>query len=793
MKNLFSKSIFLVVILFSFFTTNVIAQGSFQELSNQSDLVIEGIVTHQETYKDHTKNRIYTKSTIRIRKNFKGQIHNREIYLRTWGGTYQNERQNWSHHFSIGKKEEGIFFLRKIEPTNEYQIVHPFNGFIAFRNYSGSHPKGYSLTQTFQNIESDIYNPLQIITGKREIVELNDYEQSLFEQTISLTSNECVEYKISDLSITTTNNLSSTSNVFLEFDIDIKALQAAFDLRRTELVMEYSTSILGDSIVSKNNIQVILGGDFGNYSLQVHDEAFNKVGVNIEKIQNLLAIEVNNYHSKLYHATIEIQNFDLNAILQLSVDENFDLKTFKEEGTTVTEISCNEFNENVNIVLNQIMQPVITDFNSPITAGTKSVLTITGENLYPNSGPDPQVWFSDAEYGPSTGWVRPLSSDYLPFTDLNTIRVYVPSYGPKTAPFGNDNNGYAGSGEFKVVHINSNGDVVDESTPQNITIRYTTDNTPQSNNTLPVFLTRKDASNGYTVRYSDAFRLLKDNQSRDFSDAFERALDTWCMTRGLNFNVDSSPIQPGDIYDILIDADDFGGILTGASTGITYFNTACGVDINNNTSSFPNQSPNHPINTPADFIQSATITFNSNAQLFNSILPFWNAGSISNLSFNVEQAALHELGHAHGILHTLQANELMYFDPTAPNGSATITPETKEASEYLINHSSNISFSSANGPIDIKTSCTTSTHSLLDKLPIKIEAGNNWIAIKNHSLIPINNIRIFSLEGKLLQTFNSENLKSQKIFIPNNFSSGLYLISLDTEQGLVTQKFTYFK
>lgn len=774
MKVLLNKShLFLLAILF-FLPIFSYSQNNLQRLTESSDVVIEGKVTYQEFFKSQENGFIYTKNHISIHKIFKdnrGKIID-QLTIVTKGGTLNGRNESWSHNFTLSMNETGVFFLKTNEKFNEsFRVVEGINGFIAYRNYGTNNPIGNAPNKIYYHLENDIFKPLEAITNHRTFVALNEYEKELLEHSIGLTSNECVEYKISDVEITTVNNLANvTTSYSLEFDIDIRALQNIFDLRRTELKMEYSTSILGDYIVGNNNIIVTLGGDLGNYQLTLFDDSANKVGVDIEKIQNAIAIEIDNYYKGLYHAIIEIQNFDLSAILQLTVDENFDLKTFKEDGNSSVEISCNEFNENINVVVNQLLPPEIDSWTMDVTAGTRTMLTITGDN-FGTSQFDSEVWFRNAYNHSLVEWVKPFSGDYESWSNTE-IKVYVPTYAQSSSSSGpiGINRNYAGSGLFKVVKF----DGEDE---KNLTVTYATTNDIRNSKSQPIFLTKENNNNGYTVTYTDAFKAKTDgpnnNTGNKFKDAFERALNTWCMETGLNYTIDEDAYQNGNgNWDILVDIqNDPISFTTPASTLTPRYDTNCNVTIDNG-------SNNHPEVFESDFIQSSTITFWDDS--FNAL---WDAGPITNQLHSVEKISLHELGHAHGILHTNNENELMYYSPTM---TTVLTSEAISASNYIQDHSED--HNCQNGNYQRKASCTTGIKNIAKHDAFLVSALPNNIVILNPNQLPVRNFMLSTTGGVVVSSLKPEKDLEFQIPINQQLPAGIYFLTIYMETGEV---FTY--
>ncbi len=615
--------------------------------------------------------------------------------------------------------------------------------------------------------------------GNPQILKLNKHELDLLESQFSIGGTECAEYIIKNLQISQSNNLVGSTSYYVDFDIDIRSLEQVFKLRRSEISMEYSTSLLGENVVSSNNITATLGGDFENYSLSLSDSAPNKVTVNIQKILGQIANDVNNFQSKIYHASIYIQNFDLSAILNLTVDENFDLKTFKEDGINEIEIECNQYNADINITIDQLLTINITDYNQSVYGGTKTLLTIEGDNLLPLGNESVEVWFTNAENADNFEWIKPYAGDYIFPQSSTKIEVYVPSYGLELDGTSN-NQQYAGTGMFKLIHKDFNGAIVKESEPEDITVIYSVVNKyyqqgTGGGQTQPIMLTTGVTNNEYVIAYTPAFSDKKDQNNNYFKDAFQNALDEWCLSTNLNYIVDENAFQTGN-YDLLVDYNIPQSADAIAFTILTnYIDENCSIEIDNN-------SPNHPETHEVDFIDNITITFNSSLDQL-----VWDAGSLIPTSgiYSVEQVSLHELGHAHGLRHTNNQGELMYY---AANSSYSITNESVDASNYLQDHSS--SQNCLNTTYAKRTSCTTGILEVEENLKISSRYSNNEIVISSNNLNLIDEIYIYSIDGKLLKVVSNNQYIEKRI--PFDAEIGIYIItysakskSIDSDKLLI--------
>jgi len=771
---MFNQIYTILILLFCF--TSALSQSSIENLSQTTDQVIEGKVIRKESFVMNNDRNIYTRNTIQVLKVFKGEVK-KEVEIITLGGEYNGRVQSWSHSFDIALHDHGIFFLiESSEFENTYAVISDYEGFISISNHNGHDVVGYGFKKEYKNIGKELYEPLKEINENLKVVKLNSYEEDLVASNISIGSSECAQYTIRNLEVIPSNDFQNSTSFYVEFDIDIRSLQNIFKLRKSEITMEYSTSLLGENIVGSNNITATLGGDFQNYTLGLFDAEPNKVTVNIEKIIGEVAVDVNTFQANIYHASIFIQNFDLAGVLGLSVNENFDLTTLIEEGEDVIEIECNEYNEDITISVNNLLPITIEEYNQEVYAGTKTLLTIEGENFLDNTGSFAavEVWFTNAENADIFEWVKPYAGDYLLISD-DLIQVYVPSYALDING-SNQNKEYAGSGVFKIVH-RLNGATIEESDEKEITVTYAVRNRfyqtiNGSSSTQPVMLTTGVTDNEYVVAFSPDFALKQDANGFYFKDAFGRALNSWCNTTNLNFVIDENAYQSGN-FDLLVELGIPQNSSALASTSISSFiESNCAISLDNG-------SINHPEIHEVDFIDDVIITFNDNIAL-----SLWDAKSLVPATlYSVEQVALHELGHSHGLLHTNHSEELMYY---AANSATTITSESVSASNYLQNHSQ--TQLCLDGVYQANSNCTTGTIDLKLNgfVSIKTTYIDQEIIVESKDLRQVSQVQIFDTNVMLLKSV--KNVESDYMIIPFHNVNGVFIISFTTDFGVYSDK-----
>ncbi len=160
--------------------------------------------------------------------------------------------------------------------------------------------------------------------------------------------------------------------------------------------------------------------------------------------------------------------------------------------------------------------PLIDDFSpTTVTAGTQSVLTITGSGFGATRGSG-TVGFSNANNG-GTSFVSPLAGEYLSWSDTE-IQVRVPSVTVGGA-------GPAGTGRLLV----TNGTSESSLSSTELTVNYSLTNLEYDGASAPIALVSRDGAGGYTLTYNQNFAA-----NTAAAASFERALTTWRNGVGAN-------------------------------------------------------------------------------------------------------------------------------------------------------------------------------------------------------------------------------------------------------------------
>ena len=77
-----------------------------------------------------------------------------------------------------------------------------------------------------------------------------------------------------------------------------------------------------------------------------------------------------------------------------------------------------------------------------------------------------------------------------------------------------------------------------------------------------------------------------------------------------------------------------------------------------------------------------------------------------------------------------------------------------------------------------------------ENITLTFANNNNHLIITNKALkTTVNNVSVFNILGQNLQNWNVENNDQSKIELPvKNYSSGTYIVKLNTSNGIISQK-----
>jgi len=386
---------------------------------------------------------------------------------------------------------------------------------------------------------------------------------------------------------------------------------------------------------------------------------------------------------------------------------------------------------------------------STTTAGTKSVVTISGTDFGANQG---EVKFSDADDGGSSFYTA-LDSEIISWTNTE-IQVEVPSR--------------AGTGPIQVVNtagetVTSNFDLTLSWAEINVNSDAVMAGTPVSYVTQ---LINTNGSGGYTWQMFTDF-----DANTPAKEAFIRSLNSWRCETGVNWIMgDPTTIDATDGDGVNVVRFDNGAELPNGNLGvcISRYN---GCLVSGGTS--------------IDwFVGELDIIFNDDINWeFGPALPASNA-------FDFETVSVHELGHGHQLTHVIDTNKIMHF--ALGNGVSN-----RNLAADDINGANNVQIrNTTNAPCNQSSMTNFDCNSLsVDavafdaQLLIYPNPVTTSLNIKNTSQVAITQAIIYDVRGRLITTLNSGLSKELISIDTSTFNSGLYFLKLESSNSTITKKF----
>lgn len=268
----------------------------------------------------------------------------------------------------------------------------------------------------------------------------------------------------------------------------------------------------------------------------------------------------------------------------------------------------------------QTLAAMITGFSpSTSTAGTSSIVTITGSGFGNSYGGQTAVAFASANDGGAT--MLSVTAPHIVLWTDNEIQVKVPSR--------------AGTGKIRV----TSADGSQATTVNPVIISYNVLNTDDSNgNPQQTYLVDANTKGGYTITLNTDFAaniLAK--------EAFTTALRTWRCNTFVNIGITQTTTEidcrDGNDGVNVIAFDDKCSLPAGVLGATYYYYSTC--------------------NTIYWRLREFDIIFSANASgsLWNYSSKF--AVGVNQIDF--QSVVLHELGHVHQLGHIISPNEVMHY------------------------------------------------------------------------------------------------------------------------------------
>ncbi|XMO87672.1 T9SS type A sorting domain-containing protein [Algibacter sp. AS12] len=387
--------------------------------------------------------------------------------------------------------------------------------------------------------------------------------------------------------------------------------------------------------------------------------------------------------------------------------------------------------------------------STPVTAGTKTELVITGSGFGTDLG---KVGFRDADEGGAV-FTDALDSEIISWSD-SEIRVHVPSF--------------AGTGNIRVTDSGGASSV----SAGNLTVTYATSNAlfeiSGENQAFEVQHYNNNGLGGYTWSFFTDF--FQDMVHPGAKASYERALESWRCETGVNWIVDANETNISETSDIETNIIRFdnGNELEAGVLGVTY-------------TSFGGR-----------FCPGGVIAYVVDNDMVFDKETSWYFGleneTLDAGEYDFETVALHELGHAHLLGHVNDVTNVMNFEIFDQDINTTLDVNSINAANSVHLRSTTNEVCTGNPTIPLMTdysgSCGLSVgdNTMENSISIYPNPAENEFYIQS-SIVNLNRVVIYDVGGRLILELDvADNSK----LIPVNLSSvskGLYFVNLFSEES----------
>lgn len=749
---------------------------SLEDKREQATLIIEGKVIKQETLRKDKQ--VFTKNTLEVIQLIKGSLENsKHLTVITYGGTIDGRKYASDHLPELSNGLHGYFFLM---PTSKgmFSNLSLNNCFEIYGGVQGVYRYNHDFSRTISSVH-DQYDDVELFYHDIGIPAYKDYQGTGKEKNYSERNNDpCIVYNLREVPQTLTDTSDINRNNTIQVDLYIKVTSGTFKLYNANLETYYNTTIFGSNMVANAKIIGVKSAAFNsNYSLTLVDEATDKISINLTG-DSFIASTLNSIDTTFKYIarfTLIIQGWDGKSLFEYD-ELGPNLNKYSEEGTNMIHgFECEE------LTVGAACNLEITSISDNAAAGVgditnDGVLEINGTNLIHDSVEPGEGWcglpnkehyvkFRDI----NNEWVAPLEGNYLEWTSTK-IRVDVPTFG-----YVDDNldhtsyalGQYAGTGNIRVC-IN---DALFKCSC------YATSKSDDNNNEGELYIPYsaksmdREMESGYDpetdcnisrfARYStdltnNWFYFNISSLSLPAQQAFIRALNTWRCAIDINFGI----------------------------------NTEYGIPV-----SF------EPLNNGLDaFTGSTTVNCTSdNQKMFWAIDMKFESNRIWHFDehttppeghIDFESAALHEIGHAIGLIHTNNEDNVMFDVLKAGTKKRILTTDDLNGGNFCQDRSLiELPYGCGYELIDLVENCN---------IPLSINETKNESLIKifpNPTLAELNIniestmycIEIIGADGKVVKSYKQ--VRGHTGINVSDLLNGIYFIKITSNKNSYTSKF----
>ena len=378
--------------------------------------------------------------------------------------------------------------------------------------------------------------------------------------------------------------------------------------------------------------------------------------------------------------------------------------------------------ELAQVSASRLIPPTITEISpDTVSAGTETVVTITGFNFGSNATGQSAIELRNPDVGVLITAYQPVPPNHILSWSDKKIRFIVPGRDPLAGHAG------AGSGVFRMK--NNIGEIGYSPSLTVLYNRFIQGANQQMN------LMNDNDKGGYTLTFNAAFKA-----NADATLAYEKALETWQCENKSNITLAENTTTkncPSNDGINLVTFDDACALSTGVLAQTTHWFITC--------------SDGQP------FFLEMDMVFDKQAKWS------YTEENTDVTKFDFQSTALHELGHMHGIGHSLVSGNTMFPNVFPGTTRRTIDDHTKKVASLISNDSEAAVNTCSIARYKAGPSCTDTCRLQLTALSVA-PCVNGLVA---HTLNVINEntgtaFEVY-IDGKLQSTLNYD-VSGNKIF-----------------------------
>ena len=438
----------------------------------------------------------------------------------------------------------------------------------------------------------------------------------------------------------------------------------------------------------------------------------------------------------------EIKNFTNTDYIELA---SFEAQNTLEKNATSTQVAIVSFS------------PTET------SAGTQSVLTITGTNFGTTKG---NVSFYNADNA-GASFVNALGTQVLTWTDT-LITVEVPSE--------------AGTGKVKVIH----NDGTAMTSNNDLTITYAQANiiTDHLNSGVyvayPTQLVNGNGSGGYTWQMSSEFA-----QVPEAKETFKKALDTWRCETEINWLLNETDLvtEAGAQHKAVLDDK----------------NT---ITFDSSTSTVPNEDlPDTVLGLRTSYYSACDVVINGVPSLEWYIREFdivfddeadWNflTETPGATEFDFESVALHELGHCRQLDHIINTNNVMHYAIARGESLRALSSDNITLASMIQDRSTSVSVCDAQLMTDYSGGCALGVEEdiLTEGISLYPNPTKGPLYINTDGSVMIEGANLYDVNGRLISSYHLEDTSKRNEIDLSNIAKGVYFLNIYSDAAFITKK-----